>query len=100
MIKFEGTMNKIFSTQISWDSCLKIEVEGSLCQGYPKSLDDPGCPDQIEDFAVYLTAEGKDRLDITDYLSKSDIEDLTEDLIYEINDYDDSDAAYEERAGK
>jgi hypothetical protein len=93
-------MSKLHSIEINWDTCLKIEVEGSLCPGYPKSLDDPGCPDLIEDFGVYLIAKGKDRLDITGYLNKSDIDDLKEDLIDDINDYDDNDAAYEAMVGK
>ena len=93
-------MNKTYTTEIQWDTCLKIELEGSLLKGYPKSLDDPGCPDEIEDFAVYLVADGKNRLDITGYLDKSDIEDLKEDLIDDINDYDDNDTAYEARFDK
>jgi hypothetical protein len=82
------------------DTCLKLEVEGYCEPGYDATMDDPGCNDSVEDLHVYLTAPGKERLEITGYLSDHDIKNIVEDLVYDFCDYDDGDAAYEERAGK
>ena len=86
--------------KIKLDTCLNIEVEGYCEPGYEATRDDPGSPDSTEDLHVYLVAEGKDRLEITDYLSQSDIDSIVEDLVYDFCDYDDGDAAYEASVGK
>jgi hypothetical protein len=88
------------------DTCLKLEVEGYCEPGYPPVTNrapedcDPGDPGGVEDFHVYLTAPGKERLEITAYLTSDDIENIKQDMMHDFCDYDDNDAAYEAMAGK
>ena len=95
---------------IESDIEFEIEVSGYCEPGYAPITNrapedcDPGCPDEIEDFHVYLTKiENRrivKRLDITEFVDKDTIESLKEDLMEDHCDYDDGDLAYEMSVGK